>query len=82
VLAQMLGELISRCALITLMYQSSHAAQHSHDEHLAIVAALAAKDEAKAVRLMEQHLQHVEQDLKFDRKPPTNDIAKALAGQP
>ena len=30
VLAEMLGELISRCALITLMYQSAHAAGHSH----------------------------------------------------
>ena len=29
VLAQMLGDLISRCALITLMYQSHNAAQHS-----------------------------------------------------
>ena len=34
VLAQMLGELISRCALITLMYQTAHAAEHSNDEHV------------------------------------------------
>jgi hypothetical protein len=33
VLAQMLGELISRCALITLMYQSRSEAEHSNDEH-------------------------------------------------
>jgi DNA-binding GntR family transcriptional regulator len=41
VLAQMLGDLISRCALITLMYQSDSAAAHSHEEHGAIVKALA-----------------------------------------
>ena len=38
-LAQMLGELISRCALITLMYQSASEAAHSNDEHADIVKA-------------------------------------------
>ena len=56
VLAQMLGDLISRCALITLMYQSASAAEHSHEEHADIVAALAARDEERAVRLMQSHL--------------------------
>jgi DNA-binding GntR family transcriptional regulator len=79
VLAQMLGELISRCALITLMYQSSSEAEHSNDEHAEIVKALAARDEDRAVRLMTEHLQHVEESLAFDRTVPTNDIALALA---
>ena len=79
VLAQMLGELISRCALITLMYQSSTEAEHSNDEHAEIVKALAARDEERAVQLMTEHLLHVEQSLAFDRTIPTNDIALALA---
>ena len=79
VLAEILGELISRCALITLMYQSRHAAQHSTEEHEAIVDALAEKDEALAVQLMNDHLIHVEASLTFDRKIPTHDIAMALA---
>lgn len=79
VLAQMLAELISRCALITLMYQSSGAAEHSNAEHLDIVKALAAKDEERAVRLMDEHLHHVEENLSFDRKLPSNDIAMALS---
>jgi DNA-binding GntR family transcriptional regulator len=79
VLAEILGELISRCALITLMYQSRHAAQHSTEEHEAIVDALAEKDEALAVQLMNDHLIHVEASLTFDRKIPTHDIALALA---
>ncbi|MGJ7544708.1 GntR family transcriptional regulator [Variovorax sp. LT1R16] len=79
VLAQMLGELVSRCALITLMYQSSTAAEHSHDEHADIVKALAARDEERAVRLMTEHLEHVEAELTFDRKVPTNDISQALS---
>jgi len=79
VLAQLLGELISRCALITLMYQTASAAEHSNDEHAEIVKALAAKDEALAVRLMTEHLLHVEENLAFDRKVPTNDISMALS---
>jgi DNA-binding GntR family transcriptional regulator len=79
VLAHLLGDLISRCALITLMYQTTAAAAHSHDEHQAIVQALANKDEALALRLMDQHLLHVEASLAFDRKTPRNDLAMALA---
>ena len=79
VLAQMLGELISRGALITLMYQTTSAAEHSNDEHADIVKALAAKDEERAVRLMTEHLEHVEAHLVFDRKVPTHDITLALS---
>ena len=79
VLAQMLGELVSRCALITLMYQRPVAAQHSNEEHADIVKALAARDEERAVRLMTEHLEHVEASLTFDRQVPTNDISLALS---
>lgn len=79
VLAQLLGDLISRCSLITLMYQSSSAAAHSNAEHAQIVKALAARDEETAVRLMDEHLQHVEVNLAFDRELPSSDIALALA---
>ena len=79
VLAQLLGDLISRCALITLMYQTDSAAAHSHDEHADIVAALAARDEERAVQLMQAHLLHVEESLAFDQTQPTNDLSKALS---
>ena len=79
VLAQLLGELISRCALITLMYQTTNAAQHSVDEHAEIIKAIAARDEEAAVRLMDEHLRHVEENLALDRKLPSSDIATALA---
>ena len=77
VLAQVLGQLVSRCALITLMYQSDRAAQHSHDEHGQIIKALAAKDEALAVQLMQAHLTHVEENLDFDRVPASVDVSTA-----
>lgn len=79
VLAQILNELISRCALITLMYQSSNAAEHSVEEHSEILNAIIAKDENLAVQLMDEHLRNVEQGLALDRKVPSNDIAMALA---
>lgn len=79
VLAQILGKLIARCALITLMYQSASAAQHSNEEHVEIIKALAARDEEAAVRLMTEHLRNVEENLTFDRKVPTNDISMALS---
>ena len=79
VLAQILSELISRCALITLMYQTSNAAEHSADEHAEILKAIAAIDEDLAVKLMDEHLRNVEEGLALDRKVPSNDIAMALA---
>lgn len=82
VLAQMLGELISRCALITLMYQSNSAAEQSHNEHDEIVAALAAGDAEGAVLLMQHHLDHVEASLTLDRVPPANELSMALTTAP
>jgi DNA-binding GntR family transcriptional regulator len=75
VLEQMLRDLISRCALITLMYQSVQGAQNSNHEHVTIVDAMVAKDEALAVNLMEEHLLNVVSSLTFDRTPPASDIA-------
>ena len=79
VLAQILRDLISRSSLISLMYQRDGAARHSQEEHVEIVKAMAARDEERAVRLMTEHLEHVEQSLAFDRHVPTNDIALALS---
>jgi DNA-binding GntR family transcriptional regulator len=79
VLAQILRDLVSRSSLITLMYQRDSFAAHSQEEHVELVKALAAKDEKRAVKLMEEHLLHVEESLAFDRPVPTHDIAVALA---
>lgn len=69
VLAHLLMDLISRSALITLMYQTSTAAAHSHDEHEAIVKAIKARDAELAVSLMDQHLRNVEKALNFNQRP-------------
>ena len=70
VLARMLSDLVSRCSLIALMYQSSHSAEHSFDEHVAIVDALERRDARAAVRLMESHLHNVERNLQLDPRAP------------
>ena len=70
VLASLLGDLVSRSSLIALMYQSAHSAEHSSDEHAAIVDALARRDARAAVRLMEQHLNHVENNLRLHPRMP------------
>jgi DNA-binding GntR family transcriptional regulator len=79
VLAQILRDLVSRSSLITLMYQRDSFTAHSQEEHVELVKALAAKDEKRAVKLMDEHLLHVEQSLAFDRTVPSHDIALALA---
>lgn len=65
VLAELLADLLSRSSLIALMYQSAHSAEHSQEEHVAIVGALEAGDSRAAVRLMSTHLDHVEQNLRL-----------------
>jgi DNA-binding GntR family transcriptional regulator len=75
----MLRDLVSRSSLITLMYQRAGAARHSQEEHVELVKAIAAKDEARAVQLMHDHLLHVEESLAFGRKVPTHDVAAALS---
>ena len=78
VLAQLLSELISRCALITLMYQSSRAAQHSSDEHAQILRALEARDAQQARRLMQQHLVATEDSLLYHPRTAGVDLHEAL----
>ncbi len=76
VLAQLLADLLSRSSLISLMYQSSHSAEHSQAEHVDLVEALARHDTEAAVRLMTEHIGNVERNLRLN--PRVNDLASAL----
>ena len=76
VLANLLSDLLSRCSLISLMYQSSHSAEHSQAEHVAIVEALAQRDARAAAKLMTAHLGNVERNLQLN--PRVRDLAAAL----
>lgn len=79
VLADVLQDLLARCAIATLMYQSSHAAHDSSAEHAALVECFAAGNVTRAVKLMREHLDHVEAGLKLDQPVPSHDVKSALA---
>lgn len=76
VLAEMLADLLSRSSLISLMYQSSFSAEVSYNEHVRIVDALEKRDIRAAVRLTEDHLDHVERNVRLSPKPP--DLSQIL----
>ena len=76
VLAQLLTDLLTRSSLIALMYQSSHSAEASLTEHVAIVEAFERRDVKAAVRLTIEHLEHVEQNLRLS--PHETDLAQVL----
>ncbi len=69
VMREMLADLLGRSSLIALMYQTSPSAEASHAEHVAIVEALAKRDARAVVRLTEDHLEHVERNLRLDPRP-------------
>ena len=76
VLAQLLADLLSRCSLIALMYQSAHSAEHSADEHVAIVDAIERRDARAAIKLMDSHLGNVERNLQLN--PRVGDLTQLL----
>ena len=79
VLAEVLRDLLARCAIATLVYQSSSAAHDSAAEHAALVECFATGNVAQAVRLMRAHLDHVEAGLNLDQPGPSDDLKTALA---
>jgi DNA-binding GntR family transcriptional regulator len=81
VLAELLADLVSRSSLIEVLYQSSEAASCSSDEHAALLDALERRDAQRAVRVMSEHITHVEQGLVL--KEPAQaavDLRAALNG--
>lgn len=67
VLTEILKELVARSSLITMLYQSDMDAVCSSDEHLEFLEAAKAGKVERAVRLILDHLDHVEAALRFDK---------------
>ena len=65
VLTGMLRELSARSAVITMLYQSSHDASCSSQEHHAFIEAARKGDADRACALMDAHLEHVQTALDF-----------------
>jgi DNA-binding GntR family transcriptional regulator len=74
-LADTLRDFTARTTLIAMLYQSSHDAAQSCEEHVGIVDALERGDLAGAEALMADHLRHVQAGL---QGPATSDPLQLL----
>ncbi|MBU4609519.1 GntR family transcriptional regulator [Achromobacter sp. GG226] len=73
-----LEEIVSRCSLIVALYQPPGNACCEHDEHEAIVAAIARGDADEAVRLTEVHLRALEQNVCLHGAAPAPGLKELL----
>lgn len=79
-LAKTMRELALVTCLIIALYDAPAMPHCRSDEHGEIVDAVAAGDRARAVRLMLEHLNHVEEGLDLDNEQPVQlDLEAALA---
>ncbi|MBP2279243.1 DNA-binding GntR family transcriptional regulator [Psychrobacter sp. PL15] len=67
VLERFLSELTLRTTLIIGLYNKVGSSNCAEDEHLGIVQALEAHDEERFILLIDQHLNHLESGLDFQR---------------
>lgn len=65
ILHRYLVEMVSRCSLIVALYEPPGNACCEHDEHEAIVKCIERGDADGAVRLMEEHLQVLERNVRL-----------------
>jgi DNA-binding GntR family transcriptional regulator len=63
VLTEFLTELVSRTSLIIALFEAPGAVPCAHGDHLEIASAIQRRDRARAIRLMDHHLQHIEAQL-------------------
>ncbi|MBA4266584.1 MAG: GntR family transcriptional regulator [Comamonadaceae bacterium] len=79
-LADTLRDFTARTTLIAMLYQSTHDAVQSCQDHVAIVEALARGDSATAEQLMEAHIGQVQAALRLaPANDPLADLRDALA---
>lgn len=78
ILQRYLAETVSRCSLIVALHEPPGNAACEHDEHERVVDAIARRDAAEAVRLMEAHLRDLECRLALDQAPRERSLAQLL----
>ncbi len=79
VLAKFLKELVSRTSLIIALYEAPGQAACSHDEHLALIDAIADGDGDRAAALMAGHLEACEAKLNLDGDDATVDLMSVFS---
>jgi DNA-binding GntR family transcriptional regulator len=79
ILADILRDLTARTVLISALYQSTHDAETSCDEHVSITDAIAANDQTRATQLLTAHIGNVEAGLtRRIEQDPLLDLRQAL----
>jgi DNA-binding GntR family transcriptional regulator len=78
ILARFLSQLVSRCSLIIALYDSPISVPCADGEHEQLLEVIAARDAARALKLMDQHLLAIEQRLQLDERTDAIDLAEIL----
>lgn len=82
-LTRIIAELAMRTTLASMLHQTTLEASASADEHEEILRAIEATDGDRAVRLMDEHLRHVEAGLQIRKDfDPVQKLRETLAWQP
>ena len=79
-LAETLRDFTARTTLIAMLYQSTHDAVKSCQDHIEIVKALESGDQALAEQLMSEHIEQVQSGLSLQASPndPLAELREAL----
>ena len=81
VLADILKDLVARSSLILSMYGQRRFSLCGLEEHEEIVKKLKDGQQARARKLMQDHLQEIEDQLRFDERAPRHaDLAEIFSG--
>lgn len=78
ILERYLAELVSRCSLIVALYEAPGNASCEHDEHAALVEAIARGDGDTAARLMNEHLQALERNIELRQHESAPSLGRML----
>jgi len=82
-LTQIIADLAMRTTLVSMLYQTTLEASGSADEHEEILRAIEANTGDKALRLMDEHLRHVEAGLQIRKDfDPVQRLRETLAWEP
>jgi DNA-binding GntR family transcriptional regulator len=82
VLARYLDELVSRTPLIALAHRGQAPTPCGCDDHIALVDAIAAGDEARAALVMREHIDHLERALNLRQPAHPKSLAEVFGLSP
>jgi len=78
VLSRYLEELVSRTPLIALVHRGQAPTPCGCDDHIALVEAIAASDERRAVTVMREHIGHLERALNLKQPERPKSLAEVF----